>query len=270
MTLLVAGLTEQNPDLRAWARPVRFVLRQTRLWVIEEGFGMDWAEWTALFAMIIAVTTVACAFFFYYLWQATNESLRALRMSINIARESLNLSRQVFEVTTRPFLVFSDLRLHKNHQSSFSFRITMRNRGNGVAYQLTETVSMFLDRKRVRTAGTPFEVPLLPPQGYTPYELTVEGSDAEAVWNETKLFEVEARVDYSSATGQKYAKRDRWCWNAKARVLDLIESTEEIESVHLFGDSPVALNFPTARPARAEQERGEKLKVEGWDGGSQI
>jgi hypothetical protein len=209
--------------------------------------------------MVLAVTAVACAFFFYYLWQATNESLRALRLSINIARESLNLSRQVFEVTTRPFLVFSDLRLDKNQPSSFAFRIIMRNRGNSVAYQLTETVTMFLDRKRVRTARAPFEVPLLPPQGYTPYEVKVEGADAEAVWNESKLFEVEARVDYSNATGQRYAKRDRWCWNAKARVLDLIESTEEVESIHLFGDSPVALNFPKAAPVPADREHPKKI-----------
>jgi hypothetical protein len=220
---------------------------------------MDWAEWTALFAMVLTVVGVVCAFFYYYLWQTTNECLRALRMSINIARESLNLSRQVFEVTTRPFLAFSDLRLNKNHPSSFSFRITMRNRGNGVAYQLTETVSMFLDHHRVRSSGSAIEVPLLPPQGYTPYELTVEGAAAEAVWNETKLFEVEARVDYSSATGQRYAKRDRWCWNAKARVLDLIESTEEVESVHLFGDSPVAMNFPSPRSVHADRERGEDV-----------
>lgn len=218
---------------------------------------MDWAMWTALFAMVLAVAGVACAFFFYYLWQATNESLRALRMSINVARESLNLSRQVFEVTTRPFLVFSDLRFNKNHPSNFSFRITMRNRGNGVAYQLSETVSMFLDQKRVRSSGGALEVPLLPPQAYTPYELTVEGADAEAVCGETKLFEVEARVDYSSATGQRYAKRERWCWNARARVLDLIQSTEEVESVHLYGDSPAAMDFPTARPVHVDRDRRE-------------
>jgi hypothetical protein len=218
---------------------------------------MDWAEWTALFAMVLAVTGVACAFFFYHLWQATNECLRALRISINVSRESLGLSRQVFEVTTRPFLVFSDLRFQKNHASSFSFRITMRNRGNGVAYQLSQTVSMFLDHQQVRSSGSALEVPLLPPQGYTPYELKVEGADAEAVWSETKLLEVEARVDYASATGQRYAKRDRWCWNARARVLDLMESTEEVESAHLYGDSPAAMTLPSARSVRVGRERRE-------------
>ena len=191
-------------------------------------------DWTALFTLTIALATIVYAFFSYRLWQATNESVRALRMSINVARESLNLSRQLCEATTRPFLVFSDLRLHKNHQSSFSFGITIRNSGNGVAYALTETVSMYLDHQPIRDFGNPKDVPLLPPQGHTPYELTVEGADAEAIWNETKLFEVEARVDYSSGTGQRYAKRGRWCWNSRARMLDLVESTEEVESVRLF------------------------------------
>jgi len=207
---------------------------------------MDWTDWTALFTLVLAVAAIACAILFYNLWQATNESLRALRMSINVARESLDLSRQVFEATSRPFLVFSDLRLQKNHPASFSFGITIKNKGNGVAYQLTETVRMFLDNRPVRNAGRPKDVPLLPPQGGTPYELTVEGSDAEALWNESKLLEVEARVDYSSATGQRYAKRDRWCWNSKTRMLDLLESTEEIESVRLFADNVMALDFSKA------------------------
>ena len=207
---------------------------------------MDWTDWIALLTLVIALATIVCAFFFYHLWEATTESLRALRMSVNVARESLELSRQVFEATARPFLVFSDLRLHKHHPASFSFRIRIRNKGNGVAYQLTETVSIFLDKRPVRNSGRPKDVPLLPPQADTPYELTVEGADAEAVWNESKLLEVEARVDYSSGTGQKYAKRDRWCWNSKTRMLDLLESTEEIESVRLFADNVTALDFSKA------------------------
>jgi hypothetical protein len=209
---------------------------------------MDWKDWTALFTLVIAAATImcVCAFFFYHLWEATNESLKALRMSVNVARESLELSRQVFETTSRPFLVFSDLRLQKNDPSSFSFGITIKNKGNGVAYQLTESVSMFLDNRPVRNSGYPRDVPLLPPQAGTPYELTVEGADAEAVWNETKVLQVEARVDYSSGTGQRYAKRDRWCWNTRARMLDLLESTEEIESVRLFADHIEAVDFPAA------------------------
>ena len=191
-------------------------------------------DWTAIFTLVIALATIVYAFFSYRLWQATNESVRALRMSINVARESLNLSRQLSEATTRPFLVFADLRLHKNHPASFSLAITIRNKGNAVAYALTETVSMFLDHQPLRDSGGSKDVPLLPPQADTPYELAVEGPDAEAVWDESKLFEVEARVDYSSGTGQRYAKRGRWCWNPRARMLDLIESTEEVESVHLF------------------------------------
>ena len=216
---------------------------------------MDWTDWTALFTLVMALAAIVCAFFFYHLWDATNESLRALRMSINVARESLDLSRQVFESTARPFLVFSDLRLQKNHPASFSFGIRIRNKGNGVAYQLTETVSLFLDKRPVRTTGRPKDVPLLPPQAETPYELTVEGIDAEAVWNESKLFEVEARVDYSSSTGQKYAKRDRWCWNPRARMLDLLESTEEVESVRLFADGVLALDLPAAGSAAGRRER---------------
>jgi len=191
-------------------------------------------DWTVLLLLVIALATIVYAFFSYRLWQATNESVRALRTSINIARESLNLSRQVSEATTRPFLVFSDLRLHRNNPTRFSLGITVRNKGNGVAYALTETVSMYLDHQPVRDSGSPKDVPLLPPQADTPYELTVEGADAEAICNESKVFEVEARVDYSSGTGQRYAKRGRWCWNTQARMLDLIESTEEVESVHLF------------------------------------
>jgi hypothetical protein len=218
---------------------------------------MDWRDWIALFTLVIAAVTImcVCAFFFYHLWEATNESLRALRMSVNIARESLELSRQVFEATSRPFLVFTDLRLHKNDPASFSFGITIRNKGNGVAYQLSETVTIFLDNRPIRDSGHAKEVPVLPPQGGTSYELTVEGADAEAVWNETKSFEVEARVDYSSGTGQRYAKRDRWCWNSRTRMLDLLESTEEVESVRLFADGVEALDFPIAAstPRRAER-----------------
>jgi len=215
---------------------------------------MDWTDWTALFTVVTALATIVCAFFFYQLWETTNESLRALRMSINVARESLNLSRQVCEATTRPFLVFSDLRLQKNHPGSFSLGITIRNKGNGVAYQLTEAVSMFLDRRRVRGSGRPKDVPLLPPQGHTPYELTVEGAEAEALWYESGLFEVEARVDYSSGTGQRYAKRDRWCWNARTRMLDLLESTEEVESVRLFADGGVNLDLTSAGESRVDGE----------------
>src|SRR5215467_16187353 len=104
---------------------------------------MDWTDWIALLTLVIALATIVCAFFFYHLWEATTESLKALRMSVNVARESLELSRQVFETTSRPFLVFSDLRLHKHDPESFSLGITIRNKGNGVAYQLTESVTMF-------------------------------------------------------------------------------------------------------------------------------
>jgi|SRR5262245_29871682 len=222
---------------------------------------MDWRDWTALLTLVIAAVTImcVCAFFFYHLWEATNESLKALRMSVNVARESLDLSRQVFESTSRPFLVFSDLRLQKKHPASFSFGITIRNKGNGVAYQMTETVSMFLDHRPVRNSGRPKDVPLLPPLGHTPYELIVEGADAEAVWNESKLLEVEARVDYSSSTGQRFAKRDRWCWNSRARTLDLLESTEEVESVRLFADSVMALELPSGGQTRVDGERVKSI-----------
>jgi hypothetical protein len=192
-------------------------------------------DWTAAFTLVIAIATIFYVYFSYRLWQATNESVHALRSSIDVAKtstdvaeKSLNLSRQIFEATTRPFLVWSQPRFSKSSAFLFFFGVMVRNEGNGPAYRVTQAVTLFLDDKPVQNTGRPKSVALLPPHSDFPYDLTVGGSDAEVVWNNSKLFEAEARVEYSSGAGQRYSKADHWQWSAEAGAFELIESTEEL------------------------------------------
>jgi len=199
------------------------------------GGGSFSVDWTAVFTLVIAVATIFYVYFSYRLWEATNESVQALKASLDVAKtstdvakESLNLSRQIFEATTRPFLVSSEPRFNKSGAFLFFFGVTVRNEGNGPAYRVTQAVTLFLDQKPVQDTGSPKSVALVPPHSDFPYDLTVRGSDAEVVWNNSKLFEAEARAEYSSGAGQRYSKADHWQWNAEAGAFDLIESTEGV------------------------------------------
>ena len=66
---------------------------------------MDWRDWTALLTLVIAAVTImcVCAFFFYHLWEATNESLGPEKRKIFLTSSVADQAKQiVVELITGP------------------------------------------------------------------------------------------------------------------------------------------------------------------------